>query len=226
MYYFWDWTFIILVPAIILGIYAQAKVSSTFNRYSQISSSRGLTGAQGARQLLNAAGLGDIGIEVAGRKLSDHYDPRSRTLTLSPEVGNSTSLAALGVAAHEAGHAMQHAAGYVPFKFRGALVPVANVGSYLGFILFFIGLVFVRSGPLMSIGIMLYSAAVLFTLVTLPVELNASRRAMAELRDRNILVGDELTGAKKVLTAAALTYVAAALMAILQLVRLIALSRR
>jgi len=226
MFYFWDWTWFLLIPAIVLGIYAQVRVSSTYNRYAQIPSSRGLTGAQGARQLLDSEGLMDVGIEIGGGRLSDHYDPRSRTLTLSPDTANSTSLAALGVAAHEAGHAMQHAAGYVPFKFRGTLVPVANVGSYLGMFLFFIGLFFFRSGPMMSVGIVLFSGAVLFTLVTLPVELNASRRAIQALEDRNILVGDELSGAKKVLNAAALTYVAAALMAILQLLRLIALSRR
>ncbi len=208
--YFWYWSLILLVPALILGIYAQAKVSSSFNRYSQVPSARGLTGAQAARLVLDSAGLSDVGIEVAGSRLSDHYDPRSRTLTLSPEVGNSNSLAALGVAAHEAGHAMQHADGYVPFKFRSALVPVANIGTNFGFILFFVGLVFFRSGLLMNIGIVLYAAAVLFTLVTLPVEFNASRRAMAQLSDRSILVADELTGAKKVLSAAALTYVAAA----------------
>ena len=224
MYYYYS--FILLVPALILGSYAQAKVSSTFKRYSQVPSARGLTGAQGARQLLDSSGLSDVAIEVAGSRLSDHYDPRSRTLTLSPEVGNSNSLAALGVAAHEAGHAMQHADGYAPFRFRSALVPVANIGTNLGFALFFIGLIFFRGGPLLTIGIFLYSAAVLFTLVTLPVELNASRRAMVELSNRNILVADELTGAKKVLSAAALTYVAAALMAVLQLIRLILISRR
>jgi uncharacterized protein len=225
---FWSyyWSLVLLLPALILGIYAQAKVRSNFNRYSQIPSARGITGAQGARQLLDSAGLGDVGIKVAGSRLSDHYDPRSRTLTLSPDVGNSTSLAAIGVAAHEAGHALQHAAGYVPFRLRSGLVPVANIGSQLGFILFFVGFIFYRDPTLMNIGIALYSAAVLFTVVTLPVELNASKRAMAELYNRNILVGDELTGAKKVLSAAALTYVAAALMAILQLVRLILLSRR
>jgi uncharacterized protein len=223
---FWDWTLILLIPAVILGIYAQARVSSTYNRYSQVPSAKGMTGAQGARLVLNTAGLGDVAIEIGGGRLSDHYDPRSRTLTLSPDVGNGNSLASLGVAAHEAGHALQHAAGYAPFKVRSALVPVANVGSYLGWFLFIIGLVFFRSGPLMNIGILLFSAAVLFTLVTLPVELNASHRAMAALEDRNILVGDELTGAKKVLSAAALTYVAAALMAILQLARLILISRR
>ncbi len=224
--YFWYWSLILLVPALALGIYAQVKVSSSFNRYSQVPSARGLTGAQGARLVLDSAGLSDVGIEVAGSRLSDHYDPRSRTLTLSPEVGRSNSLAALGVAAHEAGHAMQHADGYIPFKFRSALVPVANVGTNFGFILFFLGLIFFRSGLLMNVGIVLYAAAVLFTLVTLPVELNASRRAMAQLSDRSILVADELTGAKKVLNAAALTYVAAALMAILQLLRLILISRR
>jgi Zn-dependent membrane protease YugP len=223
--YYW-YSLILLVPALILGIYAQAKVSSTFKRYSQIPSARGLTGAQGARQLLNSAGLSDVAIEVAGSRLSDHYDPRTRTLTLSPEVGNSNSLAALGVAAHEAGHAMQHSDGYAPFKLRSTLVPVANIGTNFGLILFLVGLVFFRSGPLMTVGILLYSAAVLFTLVTLPVELNASKRAMVELSNRNILVADELTGAKKVLSAAALTYVAAALMAVLQLVRLILISRR
>ena len=225
--YLWYWSYILLVPALVLGIYAQARVRSTFNRYSQIPSARGLTGAQGARQLLDSAGLGDVGIEVKGSRLSDHYDPRSRVLTLSPDVGNSNSLAALGVAAHETGHAMQHAAGYAPFRYRSALVPVANLGSNLGFILFFIGLFFFQRNPvMMSIGIVLYSCAVLFTVVTLPVELNASKRAMTELSNRNILVSDELTGAKKVLSAAALTYVAAALMAVLQLVRLILISRR
>ncbi|OFV81569.1 MAG: hypothetical protein A2W26_05800 [Acidobacteria bacterium RBG_16_64_8] len=224
--YFWYWSLILLVPALALGIYAQAKVSSSFSRYSQVPSARGLTGARAARALLDGAGLSDVGVEVAGSRLSDHYDPRSRTLTLSPEVGNSNSLASLGVAAHEVGHAMQHADGYLPFKFRSTLVPVANLGTNFGFILFFFGLIFFRSGLLMNIGIVLYAGAVLFTLVTLPVELNASRRAMAQLSDRSILVADELTGAKKVLSAAALTYIAAALMAVLQLVRLVLISRR
>jgi Zn-dependent membrane protease YugP len=226
MFYFYDWTWFLLIPAVILGIYAQVRVSSTYNRYAQVPSARGLTGAQGARQLLDSEGLMDVGIEIGGGRLSDHYDPRNRTLTLSQDTANSTSLAALGVAAHEAGHAMQHAARYVPFRLRSGLVPLTSVGTYLGMFLFFFGLVFYRSGPLMSVGIALYSAFVLFTLVTLPVELNASRRAMVALENRNILTPDELTGAKKVLSAAALTYVAAALMAILQLLRMLALSRR
>jgi uncharacterized protein len=223
---FYWWSIILLVPALVLGIYAQAKVSSAFNRYSQVPSRLGLTGAQAARQVLDSAGLRDVGIEIGGGRLSDHYDPRTRTLTLSPPVGNSNSLAALGVAAHEAGHALQHAEGYAAFRVRSAIVPVANLGSNLGFILFFVGLIFYKNGLLMSIGILLYSAAVLFTLVTLPVEFNASRRAMTLLENRSILMGEELVGAKKVLSAAALTYVAAALMAILQLIRLILISRR
>jgi Zn-dependent membrane protease YugP len=221
---YWS-SFILLIPALALGIYAQAKVSSAFNRYSQIPSARGLTGAQGARLVLDSAGLSNVGIEVAGSKLSDHYDPRTKTLTLSPQVGNSNSLAALGVAAHEAGHAVQDSEGYAAFRLRSAIVPVANIGSNMGFILFFVGLVFYRNGLLMALGILLYSAAVLFTLVTLPVEFNASRRAMTLLENRSILVGDELAGARKVLSAAALTYVAAALMAILQLLRLVLISR-
>ena len=224
--YFWYWSLILLVPALALGIYAQVKVKSSFNRYSQIPSARGLTGAQGARLLLDSAGLSEVGVSVAGGRLSDHYDPRSRSLTLSPDVGNSNSLAALGVAAHEVGHAIQHATGYLPFRLRSSLVPVANIGTNLGFILFFVGLFFFRNNFMMNVGIVLYAAAVLFTVVTLPVELNASRLAMAQLSDRSILVADELAGAKKVLSAAALTYVAAALMAILQLVRLILISRR
>jgi Zn-dependent membrane protease YugP len=224
----WLWSMVLLVPALILGVYAQAKVKSNFNKYSQIRSARQMTGAQAARSLLDSAGLTQVGIQVGGSKLSDHYDPTTRTLTLSAEVGNSDSLASVGVAAHEAGHAVQHAEGYAPFKARSSLVPVANIGTNFGFVLFFVGLIFFRSGGgiLMNVGIVLYSFAVLFTLVTLPVELDASRRALRLLSDRSILVSDELGGAKKVLDAAALTYVAAALMAILQLVRMILISRR
>jgi uncharacterized protein len=224
----WYWTLILLVPAFLLGIYAQIKVTSTFNRYSKVASSRGLTGSQAARLVLDGAGLNDVGIEVGGGRLSDHYDPRTRTLTLSPDVGNSNSLAAVGVAAHEAGHALQHKQAYAAFRVRSALVPVASIGSNLGFILFFIGfyLGYARGVPwLMNVGIVLYSAAVLFTVVTLPVEFNASSRALKELGNKAILMPGEIQGAKKVLSAAALTYVAAALMAVLQLLRLIFLSR-
>jgi len=226
---FWDWTLILLVPAFLLGIYAQIKVSSNFKRYSQVTSSRGLTGTEAARLVLDGAGLYHVEIKVGGGRLSDHYDPRSRSLSLSPEVGNSNSLASLGVAAHEAGHALQHAQGYAAFKLRSLLVPVANIGSNLGIIVFMIGLIlgyYRNVGWLMNVGIVLFSAAVLFSVVTLPVEFNASNRAMKELANKSILVGAELEGAKKVLSAAALTYVASALMAILTLLRLIVISRR
>jgi hypothetical protein len=226
---FWDWTLILLVPAFLLGLYAQVKVTSTFKRYSQVASSRGLTGTEAARLVLDGGGLYQVGIDVGGGHLSDHYDPRTRRLSLSPDVGNSNSLAALGVAAHEAGHALQHAQGYAAFKLRSALVPVANIGSNLGIIIFMIGLFlgyYQNVGWLMNVGIVLFSAAVLFTLVTLPVEFNASNRAVKELANKSILVGAELEGAKKVLSAAALTYVASALMAVLTLLRLILISRR
>lgn len=222
---FWDWTIVLLIPAFLLSLVAQIRVSSTFNRYSQVRSGRGLTGAQGARLLLDGAGLGFVTIESVPGRLSDHYDPRSKTLRLSQDVAQSDSLAALGVAAHEAGHAIQDAEGYPAMRLRSSLVPAASVGSNLGFILFFVGLILGRSPVLMNLGIILFSAAVLFTVVTLPVEINASRRALSLLSSRGILVSSEVDGARKVLSAAALTYVAAALMAILNLVRLILISR-
>jgi uncharacterized protein len=225
-FFLFDWTIVLLVPALLLSLYAQYKVSSTFNRYSKVRSGRGMSGAQAARRLLDSAGLSHVSIEPSRGRLSDHYDPRGKVLRLSPDVGNSDSLAALGVAAHEAGHAMQDATGYAPMRMRHSLVPVANLGSSLGIILFFVGFVFVQSPLLVDLGILLFSGAVLFTVVTLPVEFNASRRALALLTDQGILVSGEIGGARKVLNAAALTYVAAALMAILQLVRLILISRR
>ena len=227
-FFFWDPTMILLVPALLLSLYAQWKVSSTFNRYNKVPSGRGLTGEQGARLLLNSAGLNHVTIETVSGRLSDHYDPRSKTLRLSADVSNSNSLAALGVAAHEAGHALQDAQGYAPMKLRSALVPAANIGSNLGFVLFFVGLIFGAGswGPtVMNLGILLFSAAVAFTLITLPVELNASRQALGLLSDRGILVAQEVDGARKVLNAAALTYLAAALMAVLNLVRLILIAR-
>jgi Predicted Zn-dependent protease len=214
-----------LVPAILLTVYAQIRVSSTFNKYSQVRSGRGLTGAEGARMLLDSGGLQSVPIELIEGRLSDNYDPRTRTLRLSRDVGQGASLASLGVAAHEAGHAMQHAEGYAPMKLRSLLVPAANLGSNLGYILFLAGLIFLRSPLLMNIGIAFFSAAVLFTVVTLPVELDASRRALALLSEKGILVSTEIDGARAVLRAAALTYLAAALMAILNLVRMILLSR-
>jgi Zn-dependent membrane protease YugP len=224
-FFFWDWTLILLVPALLLGVYAQIRVSSTFNRFAQVPAAGGLTGAEGARRILDANGLQGVSIEMVSGRLSDHYDPRGKVLRLSEEVGGRNSLASLGVAAHEVGHALQDAAGYAPMKIRSTLVPAANIGSNVGFILFFIGLIMGRNPVIMNIGIVLFSVAVLFTIITLPVELNASRRAMTALAATGILVGPEADGARKVLNAAALTYVAAALMAILNLVRLILISR-
>jgi Zn-dependent membrane protease YugP len=222
----WDWTLVLLIPALVLSIYAQIRVKSTFARYSQVRSGRGITGAAGARMLLDGGGLMNVPIELAEGRLSDHYDPRSKTLRLSADVANKDSLASLGVAAHEVGHALQDAEGYTPLRLRSTLVPVASIGSNLGIILFFVGLVFGGSQTLMTLGIVFFSAAVLFTLVTLPVEFNASRRALALLQSRGILLSSEIAGARKVLSAAGLTYLAAALMAILQLVRMVYLSRR
>lgn len=220
-----DWTLALLLPAFALSLYAQIKVSSTFKRYSQVRSGQGLTGAEGARRLLDEGGLGHVSIELSQGKLSDHYDPRSKVLRLSPDVAHKDSLAALGVAAHEVGHALQDAQGYAPMRLRSTLVPVASLGSNLGIGLFIVGL-FIGGNPvLMNLGIVLFSAAVLFTLVTLPVEFDASRRALHLLNSRGILVSGEVDGARKVLRAAGLTYVAAALMAIVQLARLVLISR-
>lgn len=225
MVYFGGWTFLLLVPALLLSVYAQIRVSSTFNKYAKIRSGRGLTGAEGARILLDSSGLQNVTIEVIGGRLSDNYDPRSRTLRLSRDVAEGASLASLGVAAHEAGHAVQHAEGYAPMKVRTLLVPAARLGSNLGYILFLAGLIFFRSPLLVNVGILFFSAAVFFTVVTLPVELDASRRALASLSEKGILVSNEIDGARAVLRAAALTYLAAALMAVLSLVRMILISR-
>ncbi len=226
MIYFGGWTFLLLIPALLLTVYAQIRVSSTFNKYAKVRSGRGLTGAEGARMLLDSSGLQSVPIEMIGGRLSDNYDPRSRTLRLSSDVAESASLASLGVAAHEVGHAVQHAEGYAPMKLRSLLVPAANLGSSLGYILFLAGLIFFRSPLLVNLGIVFFSASVFFTVVTLPVELDASRRALASLSEKGILVANEIDGARAVLRAAALTYLAAALMAILNLVRMILISRR
>lgn len=221
--YFWDPTMILLIPALIISAYAQMKVSSTFNRYSQVPSHRGMTGADVARYILNKNGLYDIPIERIGGRLSDHYDPKSRVIRLSSEVYGSTSLAALGVAAHEVGHAVQHDTGYLPLYIRNTVIPVTQIGSYLAMPLFFLG-IFMSSPMLVEWGILLFSLIVFFQLVTLPVEFNASSRALATLGSEGFLDSTELKGTGKVLKAAALTYVAAALMAVLQLVRLIVIS--
>ena len=222
--FFFDPTFILLIPALILAFYAQSKVKSTFARYSQVRSSRGFTGEQVARQLLDMRGLGDVKVEATKGALTDHYDPRSRKLALSETVHDSASVAALGVAAHETGHALQHADAYGPLMLRTNLVPVANFGSMLAFPLFIIGFLFANSvGWLMDVGIIIFSAAVVFSLLTLPVEFNASSRALALLRQGGYLNDQELPHARAVLNAAAWTYVAAATMAVSQLIRLLIL---
>ncbi|WP_343252498.1 zinc metallopeptidase [Ligaoa zhengdingensis] len=216
--YYW----ILVVPAMLLAAFAQMKVSSTFNRYSQVRSRSGYTGAQAARDILDRNGLQGVRIERVRGNLTDHYDPRSNVVRLSDSVYDSPSVAAIGVAAHECGHAVQHAVGYFPIKLRSAIIPVTNIGSKLSIPLLLIGLV-VQVEPLINLGILLFSTMALFQLVTLPVEYNASNRALATLDSTGMLSGDELQGSKKVLSAAALTYVAALLVAVMQLLRLLLL---
>ena len=223
--YYIDPTYLILIPAILISAWAQFKVSSTFNKYSTVRSINGYTGAQVARIILNDAGLQEVEIQQVPGRLSDHYDPRAKVLRLSSDVYGSTSVASIGVAAHEVGHAIQDKESYSALVFRNAIVPVVNFSSSLSWILFFIGILLSYS-TLVTIGIILFSVVVLFQLVTLPVEFNASSRALKLLEARGILYDKEVDGARKVLSAAALTYVAATLMAVLQLVRLIAISNR
>lgn len=220
-----DSSIMILIPAILISFIAQWKINSTFNKYSRVGSYRKMTAAEAARYLLDGAGLSDVPIEMIGGNLTDHYDPRVRTLRLSQTVYNSTSVAAIGVAAHETGHAIQHKNRYAPLSIRNSLVPVANFGSNAAWVLVILALITGAYG-LINLGIILFSAAVLFQLVTLPVEYNASSRALKLLESEGILYDDELDSAKKVLSAAALTYVAAALVAISQLLRLIMVGRR
>jgi uncharacterized protein len=205
--------FVFALPALLLGLYAQAKVRGNFNKYSQVRTSRGVTGAQVARTLLDGAGLHQVSIEETPGTLSDHYDPRTKILRLSPEVYRVPSVAAAGVAAHETGHALQDAQRYTPLALRSLMVPAVSLGSNLGPLIFIIGLV-IGSTQLAWVGVILFAAVVIFALVTLPVELDASRRAKKSLQSNNILFGDELQGVNKVLDAAALTYVAAAVSAI------------
>lgn len=224
-----DPTIILLIPAILLTLYAQIRVRSAFSRYSEVATIRRYSGKEAARAILDAEGLYDVDIEQIPGELNDHYDPRKRALVLSSAVYNGRSVAAVGVAAHEAGHAVQHASRYAPLQIRMNLVPLASLGSNLAWILFFIGLCITAGATapfgkiLMDIGIVLFSAVVLFQVVTLPVELNASKRALALLTERGVIVQEETIGVKQVLNAAALTYLAAMLMAILTLVRFLVL---
>jgi Zn-dependent membrane protease YugP len=222
---FFDTYYLILVvPMLILSLICQAKVSSTFGKYGKVRNARGLTGAEAARAILKRNGLYDVRVEHVAGKLSDHYDPRTKVLRLSDSVFSSASVAAVGVAAHETGHAIQHAENYAPLALRSTLVPVANVGSMAGPYLAMIGLFF-SFDLLITIGILLFTAAVVFYLITLPVEFNASSRALEILERDDMLSDGELAGSRKVLQAAAMTYVASALVAIMSLVRLILLSR-
>jgi len=222
---FFDYYYLVLVvPTIILSMIAQFMVKSTFAKYSKVQCSKRITGQDSAALLLKANNIRDVRIEAVGGSLTDHYDPSSKVLRLSQPVYNQNSIAAVGVAAHETGHAIQHARGYGPLFLRSTLVPVANIGSMLGPYIAMAGL-FLAMPMLLNIGIILFGGAVLFYVITLPVEFNASARAIAILRSNNVLTKDELNGVKKVLTAAAMTYVASALTAMMSLLRLILLSR-
>lgn len=207
---------IMIAPALLLSIFAQIKVKSSYSKYSKIPTYRGITGERAAREILRSEGIHDVDIELSRGFLSDHYDPRTKTLRLSESVYSGDSLASVGVAAHEAGHAIQHARGYMPLKMRSALVPISSLGSNLAWPLIIIGFIFMAKSLILA-GIVFFSLAVLFQLVTLPVEFNASFRALQALPAAGILSDTEVMGARKVLSAAALTYVAAAASAVLQL---------
>ena len=221
--YYFDPTYFLLVIGMLLSLAASARVKSTFAIYSRVRSASGLTGAEAARRILHMAGITDVTVVPISGSLTDHYDPRNKRLALSQDVYDRTSVAAIGVAAHECGHAIQDAQNYVPLNLRSAIVPVANIGSTLSWPLFLAGLI-LSIRPLLTLGILLFSFAVLFQLVTLPVEFNASARALKMLGSSGMLGTDEVKSAKKVLTAAALTYVAALAASILQLLRLIILA--
>lgn len=222
-FYGFDWTYLLVIVGLILCLLASAKVKSTFAKYSKVRSMSGVTGAQAAEKILHRAGIYDVRIEHVAGNMTDHYDPRNKVLKLSDTVYGNNSVAAIGVAAHECGHAVQHNKEYSPLTLRSVLVPVANIGSAISWPLILVGVLFSWNQTLITIGIILFSAAVLFQLVTLPVEFNASSRAVTMLGETGILYGEELKQSKKVLDAAALTYVAGAAAAILQLLRLILL---
>lgn len=227
-YYYYDGTYLLVVIGALLSLMASAKVKSSFARYSNVRSMSGMTGREAAERILRNSGIYDVQVQHIYGNLTDHYDPRNKVLSLSDSVYNSNSVAAIGVAAHECGHAIQHAKGYAPLSIRGALVPVANFGSTISWPLILMGLL-IRSNASMlfiNLGILAFSFAVLFQIVTLPVEFNASRRAVRILGETGMLGPDELRGTRKVLSAAALTYVASAAAGILQLLRLLIIGGR
>ncbi len=223
--FYYDSTMLILIPAVIISFIAQMQISRTYSKYKSVGTRNGYTGQQVARMMLDEAGLFDIQIQIINQELGDHYSPSERILRLSPDVYNGSSVAAAGIAAHEVGHAIQHKESYKPIVVRNAIVPIVNIGSSFSWIVFFLGLVLGIS-KLTTIGIILFSGVVVFQLITLPVEFNASSRALSILKSRNILYEDEAKGAKKVLKAAAMTYVAAVLHSISQLIRLLVISNR
>ena len=227
MYYF-DPTYMLVIIGVIICLVASAKMNSTFNKYSKVRNRLGMTGREAAEQVLHRAGIYDVRVEHVSGNLTDHYDPRNKVLRLSDATYHSASIAAMGVAAHECGHAIQHACGYAPLKFRSTLVPVANFGSQIAWPLIVLGLIFSSdmSSLFLTAGILAFSLAVLFQLVTLPVEFDASNRAIRMLAGNGMLYEDEVKHARKVLTAAALTYVASAASAILQLLRIVLIANR
>ena len=222
-YYGFDYTYLVFVlPALLIALVAQIKVKTTFRKYAKVMNARGLSGAEVAAKILSSNGVLDVAVQRVSGNLTDHFDPTARVIRLSQSVYDSQSVAAVGVAAHEAGHALQYAEDYFPIRLRAAIIPVTKVGSALSWPLIILGLVF-SFGLLVNLGIILFSVVTLFQLVTLPVEFNASRRALNILQQQGILAPEELGGARKVLTAAAMTYVAALLVSVMQLLRLIAL---
>ena len=225
-YYGFDPLYFLILISVVIAMVAQYKVKSTYSKYSRVRSDLGLTGAQAAQKILNMNGIYDVSIQHIAGDLTDNYNPRNKVLSLSDAVYNSTSIAAIGVAAHECGHAIQHDVGYAPLLIRNTIAPVVNIASSLSWIFIAAGLFFGMSPTLIDVGIIMFSLAVLFELITLPVDFNASGRALTILSDSGMLYPDETAGAKKVLSAAAMTYVASALTAVLQLLRLIMLFGR
>lgn len=225
MFYFDNYYLLLVVPAIIISVVAQIRVQSTYSKYSKVFAKGTKTATEVTRAILNMNGLQNVQIEAVSGNLSDHYDPRTNVIRLSDSVRGDVSVASIGVAAHEAGHAIQYAQGYAPIKLRNTVLPVANLGSRLSIPLILLGII-LAFDPLISIGILLFSTVLLFQLITLPVEFNASKRAIKTLDENKILDGEELTGAKKVLSAAAMTYVAAVVVSAMQLLRLVLINRR
>lgn len=224
-YFFWDSTMLILAPALIFALWAQWKVKSTIKKYSKVSSMSGMTGYQIAKKLLERNNITNVEVEQTEGNLSDHYDPKKRVVRLSDQIFRGTSIASIGIAAHEVGHAIQHNTGYAPLRWRHAFFPVASLGSHLWIWLLLAGMLF-GIPHLIDAGIIFFSATLVFQLVTLPVEFNASRRALAQLTDGGYITRDDTDGARAVLNAAAMTYVAAAAVAVAQLIRLLVLRQR